>query len=156
MARDLPEPGINVSPDNIDERQEALILRKIHERSGLAEEKARDIAAAVLCVLEQRLSGGEGIKLANELPSPLRAMVQRCEKHPNDNPERFGAREFIDRVSQHLEGSVSDVERVVRAVLVSIREQLSPREVAAVDSQLPVELRSLWHESTDEESPSVH
>jgi uncharacterized protein (DUF2267 family) len=96
----------------------------------------------VLCVLSQRLSGGEAADLLEALPAPARP--RRCERHRRERPEKFGREGFVERVAAHLQVSNEEAEAITRAVVAVLPRWLPRKEVARVASQLPAELRHLW------------
>lgn len=101
-------------------------------------------AEAVLCTLEQRLSGGEAKKLSAELPESVRELIRRCEPHREAPAAAFGRAEFLQRVADHLGVSVSEAELITRAVFEAVRRQVSIQEAKYVERQLPDELAEMW------------
>jgi uncharacterized protein (DUF2267 family) len=103
-----------------------------------------DAAAAVLCVLAQRLSGGEARDLVATLPEGLRPLVEPCARHRGEEGERFDRDEFLRRVAARLHVTVPQAEEIARAVFAAVRRTLPAKEVHDVASQLPRELEALW------------
>jgi uncharacterized protein (DUF2267 family) len=101
-----------------------------------------DAIDAVLCVLSQRLSGGEAADMLQALPAPARP--RRCPRHHQERPDLFGRLGFIERVAAHLRVSNEEAEAIARAVLAVVPRWLPRKEVQHVSSQLPPDLRQLW------------
>jgi uncharacterized protein (DUF2267 family) len=140
-ARYEPRPGEQAFDEELKYRRfiDSLV------RAGLGNAQAAEQAAvAVLCNLQQRISGGEARDMNDELPWALRDLLRRCELHPRSRPERFGREEFLVRIAEDLGSEDVDAERVARTVLASVRELLSEKEASDVLSQLPPDLQALW------------
>lgn len=103
-----------------------------------------DAASAVLCVLAQRLTGGEAQDLVAALPKGLRAYVDSCVRYPLDQAEVFDRAEFLRRVAAHLHVTEPQAEAIARAVFPAVRRRLPSVEVYDVASQLPRDLKDLW------------
>lgn len=119
-------------------------LRELRSRGLEERDEAERAVSAVLCVLEQRLSGGEARKLLRELPSPVQEQLGRCVRHPGDQAEDFARDEFTRRVGQHLGQSEEEAEGTILAVFGAARALISDVEAENVSTQLPQELRELW------------
>jgi uncharacterized protein (DUF2267 family) len=140
QANQAPRPGEQAAED---ERRYRRLLQAL-ARAGLGEQRAAEAASAVLCALEQRLSGGEARDLDEELPWALRDLVRRCQQHPRARPQGTGRDEFVARVAGELELEPLQAERVVRDVFSAVRDLLSEQESSDVAGQLPADLRALW------------
>jgi uncharacterized protein (DUF2267 family) len=103
-----------------------------------------EAAAAVLCVLAQRLSRGEARDVVVALPEGLRLRVQVCARHRGERGEAFDYDEFLRRVMAHLDVSRPEAEDIVRAVFAAVRRMLPLKEQQDVASQLPWDLEQLW------------
>lgn len=117
------------------------------ESSGLERDRAGEIAASVLCTLEQRITGEEAQDMEAQLPMKLRDLLVRCPKHKGAPQERFGADEFIGRVSEDLGCSREEAERYTRAVFGTVRTLISDGEASQVEGQLPQDLKAYWARS---------
>jgi uncharacterized protein (DUF2267 family) len=106
-------------------------------------------AAAVLCVLEQRLSEGEARDLVVTLPEGLRPRVQACARHRGERGEAFDYDEFLRRVAAHLDVSGPKAEEITRTVFAAVRRTLPVKEQQDVASQLPWDLEQLWRSTSD-------
>jgi uncharacterized protein (DUF2267 family) len=111
---------------------------------SMNEEEAEKAAVSVLCVLEQRLFGEEAAHLEAQLPSKLRDLLIRCERHIGKPVPKFGRYDFIRMVSEDLETDLFQAERHIRAVFSALRDQVSEGEIEDVIGQLPADLRELW------------
>lgn len=101
-------------------------------------------AAAVLCTLASRLSGGEARHLADSLPPALRPLLQQCQADRKEPPETFGRFEFLHRIASELDLSTAEAELLARDVFAALRRALDDKVVRDVESQLPRELRDIW------------
>lgn len=106
---------------------------------------AEDATAAVLCVLSQRLSGGEARHLVDNLPEPMKYLVQRCALHRDEPPAVFDANEFLRRVGAHFDMATEEALRLCRVVFDAIRPQLPDKEIRDIANQLPEDIQKLWH-----------
>lgn len=101
-------------------------------------------AASVLCALEQRLTADESFDLESQLPSKLRELLQRCDRHQLSEPRRFGLSEFYDKVANDLDIERDEAVPLVRAVILAVKYQISQGEADDVQSQLPGDLKQIW------------
>ncbi len=131
-------------------------LRDICDRTGLGREQAETAAIGVLCVLDQRLSGGEGRRLAAALPAPIFSLVDRCHWDPNANAEAFDLDEFLTRVADHLDTERGEALRLTRAVFAATRNRIPFAERDHIESQLPADgFKELWHSPESAEVPEA-
>jgi uncharacterized protein (DUF2267 family) len=123
----------------------ADVEAKIEQQGGLPPGmRGTDAAMAVLCVLAQRLSGGEARDLVVTLPEGLRPRVQACTRHRGERGEAFDYDEFLRRVAAHLGVSAPKAEEITRTVFAAVRWTLPVKEQQDVASQLPWDLEQLW------------
>jgi uncharacterized protein (DUF2267 family) len=113
--------------------------RKVAERTMLSKEEAADLTRAVLETLAKRVSPGEVRDLARQLPEPLAGALHGEGK----GPERFDLNELIQRVSKRTGLNEAETTIGVRAVLVTLREAVDPKEFNDLMSQLPDEFTRL-------------
>ena len=111
----------------------------VAQRAGVDSEAAVDLTRGTLETLADRLTGGEAMDLAAQLPQPLQATM----RNPADAAERFGAPEFIRRVGERAGVDEATARTGVRAVLTTVREAVTGGEFDDVMSQLPREFRDL-------------
>jgi uncharacterized protein (DUF2267 family) len=104
----------------------------------------RAAVSAVLCVLAQRLTGGEAQDLVASLPKGLRPLVDGCVRYPLDRAQAFNRAEFLRRVAARLHVPGPQAEAVTRVVFAAVRPRLPHVEVDDVASQLPRDLKDLW------------
>jgi uncharacterized protein (DUF2267 family) len=103
--------------------------------------------SAVMCAVSDRLSGGEVRDVALSLPSGIRELVERCTLHRGEPGIVFGREGLVDRVAEHLAIEDEDAPPIIGAVFRAVKRVLPWKEVAAVASQLPSDLRELWERS---------
>ena len=117
----------------------ATFTRTAAQRAGVPEETAERLEHATLRTLADRISGGEAQDLAAQLPGPL----QDDLRLPREDAEAFGVDEFVRRVAErgHVDPGVARTGAA--AVLITVREAVTPGEFDDVLSQLPQEYREL-------------
>ncbi|MFI6760921.1 DUF2267 domain-containing protein [Micromonospora sp. NPDC050417] len=111
----------------------------VAQRAEVDPEIAVDLCQSTLEVLADRLTGGEAMDLAAQLPQPLQALMQ----NPPNRAERFGVSEFVDRVAGRANVDPALARNGVRAVLTTTREAVTGGEFDEVMSQLPRDFRDL-------------
>ena len=113
--------------------------RTTAERAGLPEEAAERLEHATLRTLADRISGGEAQDLAAQLPGPLKDDLRT----PREDAEAFGVDEFVRRVAERGHVDPGEARTGAAAVLITVREAVTPGEFDDVLSQLPQEYREL-------------
>ncbi|SCL35568.1 Uncharacterized conserved protein, DUF2267 family [Micromonospora nigra] len=110
-------------------------------RTGTAPQRAVELTLATLETLAERLTGGEMLDLATQLPRPL-AIVLRPTPH-TEAADRFGAAEFVARLARR--GGVEEpaARDVARAVFVTLREAVTGGEFDELITQLPRDYRDI-------------
>jgi uncharacterized protein (DUF2267 family) len=117
-------------------------LSRVQQRTGLDREATETLTQATLATLADRITRGEAGDLAAQLPIELRPWLE----HTGAEAERFSAREFIRRVEHRVPGlDTQNAEDAVAAVLVTLREVVSEKELADLTSQLPADMRALFY-----------
>ncbi len=116
------------------------------ERSGamLEHVSPRDAFSSVMCLFEQRLSGGEARDLLLGLPRTLRPFVERCILERREEPTTFGLDELSANVAQDLGVELNEADAIVVAVIAAVTRVLPEEELARVASQLPDDIRDVW------------
>lgn len=122
----------------------AAFIKHLCERGGMSPSVAEQAAVSVLCAVEQRIYSEESRDLEAQLPVKLTELLHRCERHEDELPGGFGREDLLRRVGEDLALNPDAVAPVVRAVLNSVREQISEGEAEDVMGQLPEDLRELW------------
>ena len=117
----------------------ATFTRNTAERAGLSEETAERIEHATLRTLADRVSGGEAEDLAAQLP----ARLQDDLRGPREEAEAFGVDEFVRRIAERGDVAPDQARAGAAAVLITVREAVTPGEFDDVLSQLPQEYREL-------------
>ncbi|MFK3979799.1 DUF2267 domain-containing protein [Micromonospora sp. NPDC050397] len=111
----------------------------VAQRAGVDQERAVELSRATLQTLADRLTSGEVMDLAAQLPQPLQALIQ----NPPDIAERFDASVFVDRVAERANVDAGLARNGARAVLTTVREAVTGGEFDDVMSQLPRDFRDL-------------
>ncbi|MEW6118328.1 MAG: DUF2267 domain-containing protein [Nitrospirota bacterium] len=112
----------------------------VQDRGHIATfEQAERTARIVLEVLGERLSEGETIDVAEQLPHELRSALLQ-----STDVSSFGKDEFIKRVSEREYVGLIEAEEHVRAVLSIIPTAISTEEFYDMLSQLPQDIRELF------------
>ena len=117
----------------------ATFTRTAAQRAGVPEETAERLEHATLRTLADRISGGEAQDLAAQLP----ARLQDDLRAPREDAEAFGVDEFVRRVAERGDIDASQARTGAAAVLITVREAVTPGEFDDVLSQLPQEYREL-------------
>lgn len=123
----------------------ADILQDIKEQGVLPPQvDPQDAASAVLCVLVQRISGGEADQLLEKLPPSVQAMVHPCLVHAEE-PDTFDGDEFVRRVGERLKVDDPLVSASIsRGVFMAIKKKLPDRNKRDIVEQIPDQLMGLW------------
>lgn len=138
-----PQPPREPITTDVELRKQ--VLENIEQSGALpAHVPATAAFSAVMCLLGQRISGGEARHLLLGLPKPLRSIVERCILHEESTLLTFGAEELEAGVADHLHTSLDDAARIVPAVFDAVRRVLTPEEIEHVGCQLPADLREVW------------
>jgi uncharacterized protein (DUF2267 family) len=114
-------------------------IRSVAERAGAEPDEATVFTSATLTTLAERISGGEARDLAAQLPETAKDPL--CST--GEPAEAFGADEFVRRVGDRAHVEPDRAEDVARAVLITVREAVTPGEFDDVTSQLPQDYRTL-------------
>jgi uncharacterized protein (DUF2267 family) len=119
-------------------------IKHVHERAGVPKDLAETLTRVTLETLADRLAGGEPHDLASQLPHELQDYVRPSSKVT----ERFGVEEFVSRVAAAAKVDGETARRGVRAVLITVREAVSPGEWHDVMAQLPSEYSQIAEPAT--------
>ncbi|MEV4202839.1 DUF2267 domain-containing protein [Micromonospora globbae] len=116
-------------------------IDQVAQRTRAPEERAAALTAATLETLSERLTGGEVLDLAAQLPKPLQVVLKPSPR--TEAAERFGAAEFAARVALRAGVDENTARGGVRAVLTTLREAITRGEFDDVMSQLPRDYREM-------------
>lgn len=116
---------------------------RVASRAGLDRAAAQRAIEAVLEALAERISGGQADDLAEQLPPELRTPLQLGKVRSHAAARPLSLREFVDLVAEQ-EGVTPDAAHEhAQAVLSTLRESVSPKELSDTLAQLPDEYRAL-------------
>ncbi|GGM39922.1 hypothetical protein GCM10011608_25900 [Micromonospora sonchi] len=114
---------------------------QVARRTGTSSQRAVELIRATLATLAERLTGGEVLDLAVQLPEPLRPPLRPTPD--TEAAQRFGAAEFVARVA--LRSSVEEpaARDVTGAVFTTLREAVTGGEFDELVVRLPRDYRDL-------------
>jgi uncharacterized protein (DUF2267 family) len=119
-------------------------LEHVSRRAALDREAARRATDAVLEALAERISGGEVDDIAEQLPPELRPALERGNERSKGAARPMGLKEFVLLIAE-LEGVTPEVAgEHARAVMSTLREAVSEKELRDMQSQLPDEYQVLF------------
>ncbi|MEU6077119.1 DUF2267 domain-containing protein [Micromonospora sp. NPDC047074] len=114
---------------------------QVARRTSTSSERAVELTRATLETLAERLTGGEVLDLAAQLPKPLQLVLKPSPR--TESAERFGAAEFVARVAARAGVPEPAARDATRAVFVTLREAISGGEFDDVVVQLPRDYRDM-------------
>ncbi|MEU4782856.1 DUF2267 domain-containing protein [Micromonospora sp. NPDC023633] len=114
---------------------------QVAQRTRTSSEQAVALTRATLETLAERLTGGEVLDLAAQLPRPLQLVLKPSPR--TESAERFGAAEFVARVAVRAGVGEPAARDAARAVFVTLREAISGGEFDDVVVQLPRDYRDM-------------
>ncbi|MCM0676836.1 DUF2267 domain-containing protein [Micromonospora phytophila] len=114
---------------------------QVAQRTRSSSEQAVELTRATLETLAERLTGGEVLDLAAQLPRPLQVVLKPSPR--TESAERFGAAEFVARVALRARVEEPVARNAARAVFVTLREAISGGEFDDVVVQLPRDFRDM-------------
>jgi uncharacterized protein (DUF2267 family) len=119
-------------------------IDRVAQRAGVSRVHAASLTQATLRVLADRISGGQDVDLAAQLPEQL---ARPLRKAPQKLPEKYGFTEFVERVGTRAANTPSEVVLPgVRAVMLTLREAVGDKEFQDTLDQLPHQFRDLLQE----------
>lgn len=122
----------------------ARFLANVQADAGLKDADAARVAAnVVLAALVRRLTAGEAADFVAQLPSLLRADLQALPAGPDKS---VTAAAIADELALRLELDPGEAAELLAAVAGTIAGSVSAGEAEDVRSQLPPDLRALFHE----------
>ncbi|MEU4681464.1 DUF2267 domain-containing protein [Micromonospora sp. NPDC023737] len=116
-------------------------IDQVAHRTKVSSERAVALTSATLETLAERLTGGEVLDLAAQLPKPLQVVLKPGPRI--EAADRFGAGEFIARVALRAGVDEAAARDGVRAVLTTLREAITAGEFDDVMTQLPRDYREM-------------
>ncbi|MEN6520409.1 MAG: DUF2267 domain-containing protein [Armatimonadota bacterium] len=128
-------------------------LKKVRLRAGLEDnERARQAIDAVFGALRARISHAGGDNAAEQLPKEIRELWESgLAEHVTRSftgVDRMALNEFLGRVQSRARLANADhAEAVVRAVFMTMKEQLTRGAQQSIEHQLPDDIRVLWQTS---------
>jgi uncharacterized protein (DUF2267 family) len=114
-----------------------MFLKRVSRRSALDPTEAHRASEAVLETLAERIAGGEGEDLAEELPQELRQPLERGRARTGGKAQRMSLDEFVDRIAEREGVSYEQALDHARAVFATLRETLTDKEFSDLLSELP-------------------
>lgn len=115
-------------------------IKHVKERGHIdSREEAREATRATLCVLGERLFGGERDDLAAQLPPELQPFLLE----PVES-ESFGLEEFFERVGEEEGIGIDQAQEHARAVISVLCDAVTQGEIDDVKSQLPKDFAALF------------
>ncbi|MEH0843776.1 DUF2267 domain-containing protein [Micromonospora sp. CPCC 205711] len=114
---------------------------QVARRTRTGSERAVELTRATLETLAERLTGGEVLDLAAQLPAPLRLALRPSPS--GEAADRFGAAEFVARVGRRADVDEPAARDAVRAVFVTVREAITGGEFDDMVVQLPRDYREM-------------
>lgn len=117
-------------------------INQVGQRAGLASAaEAEGAARAVLTVLGEYLSGGEGPALASQLPQGLAEILRQ---QPPDRSKIFSLNDFVQMVGEKEDVDDGAAIDHIRAVFGVLQEAVSGGEMDDVRRQFPSEFDPLF------------
>jgi uncharacterized protein (DUF2267 family) len=114
-------------------------IDSVAQRAGVSRELAETLARVTLEVLADRITGGEARDLLAQLPKPLKDEVLI----KGEEAEAFDVPEFVRRVATRANVDEQTAHDGAVAVLITVREAVTPGEFDDITSQLPQDYREL-------------
>jgi uncharacterized protein (DUF2267 family) len=112
-------------------------LERVEQRTSFDRIGAERATDAVLEALGEKISRGEADDLERELPHELHAALELGEIKTGGEARHMSLDEFLGRVAE-LEDTTSDEATLhAEAVLATLREAVSEKELADLTAQLP-------------------
>ncbi|WP_043410557.1 DUF2267 domain-containing protein [Archangium violaceum] len=125
-------------------RSYAAFIKHLAEVGKLEAGLVECAAVSVINALLHRIQPEEAKDLEAQLPRKL------LEFLPTEGPEKAARKygrtrdDFLRGVAEDLGKDASEVESLVRAVFLGLREHISEGEAQDVESNLPPDLQDLW------------
>jgi uncharacterized protein (DUF2267 family) len=114
-------------------------LGRVADRAGTDFDAAQAASEAVLETLAERIAGGQVNDLRKELPPELHPALQRGLEHSGGEARRMSLDEFLALVAEREGAPGADPREHARAVVVTLRDAVTPKAFRDVESELPRE-----------------
>lgn len=114
---------------------------QVARRTSTSSQRATELTQATLATLAERLTGGEVLDLAAQLPAPLRLPLRPTPD--TEAAQRFGAAEFAARVAVRAGVEEPAARDAIRAVFITLREAITGGEFDELVVQLPRDYREM-------------
>ncbi|MBE0599165.1 MAG: DUF2267 domain-containing protein [Desulfuromonadales bacterium] len=115
-------------------------IKQVKERAHLdSRDQALEATRATLCVLGERLFGGERNDLAAQLPPELQPFLLE----PMES-ESFDLKEFFERVGEEEGIGTAQAQQHATAVISVLCDAVTRGEIEDVKSQLPKDFAALF------------
>lgn len=127
-------------------------ITAVGSRADLSWEEAERATRSVLETLGERLSAGQTLDLAEQLPPELRPWISNSAR-----PDPFHADEFVRRVAAREGVDPATAERHARAVFAALGRAVGHEELDDVTSELPQDFDRLLSAADERpaEAPSA-
>lgn len=111
----------------------------VARRAQVPAERAVDLSRATLETLNDRLTAGEALDLAAQLPKPLQGLL----RPPDEEADAFGADEFVRRVGDRADVDEAMARDGVRVLFGTLHEAVPGGQFDEVMAELPADYRIL-------------
>jgi uncharacterized protein (DUF2267 family) len=112
----------------------------VAKRANVPPSGAQTLTYDTLRTLAERISGGEARDLAAQLPAELQPMLSELVE---ETAEDFDVDEFVRRVAERASVDGEVAREAARAVMLTLREAVSPGEWDEVTAQLSADYSEL-------------
>ncbi|MCU1512469.1 MAG: hypothetical protein JWO34_2309 [Arthrobacter sp.] len=112
----------------------------VAKRANVPPSRAQTLTYDALRTLAERISGGEARDLAAQLPAELQPMLSELVAA---TAEDFAVDEFVRRVAERASVDGDVAREAARAVMLTLREAVTPGEWDEVTAQLSADYSEL-------------
>ncbi|MCU1541179.1 MAG: hypothetical protein JWM01_2126 [Arthrobacter sp.] len=112
----------------------------VAKRANVPPSRAQTLTYDALRTLAERISGGEARDLAAQLPAELQPMLSELVE---ETAEDFDVDEFVRRVAERASVDGEVAREAARAVMLTLREAVTPGEWDEVTAQLSADYSEL-------------
>jgi uncharacterized protein (DUF2267 family) len=139
LAAELPKDFTRLLPrgPHVDVLPAPTFVKRVAERAGVDEERARAATAAALETLAERIAGGEVDDLVGRLPVELHEPLKRGRARTGDQATRMSLDEFLAHVAEREGATPAEAREHTRAVLATLREAVGDDEFFDLRAELP-------------------